>query len=92
MLFLFLRQWRAVAVVGIAVPVSVLGALALLYVFGQTLNLISLVGLSLSVGLLIDNSIVVYEAVVRSLERGVPPAEAVRKGLRARCAPSPPPA
>ncbi len=81
-LFLFLRQWRAVAVVGIAVPVSVLGALALLYVFGQTLNLISLVGLSLSVGLLIDNSIVVYEAVVRSLERGVPPAEAVRKGLR----------
>ena len=81
-LFLFLRQWRAVAVVGIAVPVSVLGALALLYVFGQSLNLVSLIGLSLSVGLLIDNSIVVYEAVLRRLERGVDTAEATRMGVR----------
>ncbi len=81
-LFLFLRQWRAVAVVGLAVPVSVLAALALLYLFGQTLNIISLVGMALSVGLLIDNSIVVYEAVLRRLERGLPAAEAVRIGVR----------
>ena len=81
-LFLFLREWRAVALVGLVVPVSLLTALALLYVFGQTLNLISLVGLSLSVGLLIDNSIVVYEAVLRRLERGLPATEAVRIGLR----------
>ncbi len=81
-LFLFLREWRAVAVVGMAVPVSLLGALALLYVFGQTLNLISLIGLSLSIGILIDNSIVVYEAVLRRLERGAPAADAVRLGLR----------
>ncbi len=81
-LFLFMRQWRAVAVVGIAVPVSVLGALALLYLFDQTLNLVSLVGLSLSVGLLIDNSIVVYEAVLGRLERGVAIADAARVGVR----------
>ena len=81
-LFLFLRDWRAVAVVGLAVPVSLLGALALLYLFDQTLNIISLVGLSLSIGLLIDNSIVVFEAVLRRAERGAPPAAAVREGLR----------
>ena len=81
-LFLFLREWRAVAVVGLAVPVSLLAAVALLYVFGQSLNIISLVGLSLSIGLLIDNSIVVYEAVLRRLERGAAPADAARQGVR----------
>ena len=81
-LFLFLREWRAVAVVGLAVPVSLLAAIALLYVFDQTLNVISLIGLSLSIGLLIDNSIVVYEAVLRGLERGASPADAARRGVR----------
>ena len=81
-LFLFLRDWRAVAVVGVAVPVSLLGAVALLYLFDQTLNIISLVGLSLSIGLLIDNSIVVFESVLRRAERGMAPNAAVREGLR----------
>ena len=81
-LFLFLREWRAMAVVGLAVPVSLLGTLALLYVFDQTLNIISLVGLALSIGLLIDNSIVVYEAVLRRLECGLSPAGAARAGVR----------
>ena len=81
-LFLFLREWRAVSVVGVAVPVSLLAAIALLYLFDQTLNVISLIGLSLSIGLLIDNSIVVYEAVLRGLERGASPADAARRGLR----------
>ena len=81
-LFLFLRQWRAVAVVAVAVPVSLLAALSMLYLVGQTLNLITLFGLALSVGLLIDNSVVVYEAVHRQLERGAEAAAAVRRGLR----------
>ena len=81
-LFLFLRQWRAVAVVAVAVPVSLLAALSMLYLVGQTLNLITLFGLALSVGLLIDNSVVVYEAVHRQLERGAEAAAAVRNGLR----------
>ena len=80
-LFLFLRQWRAVAVVGVAVPVSLFGALALLYLMGHSVNQLTLGGLWLSIGLLIDNSIVVYEAVLRRLERGVAAPSAARIGL-----------
>ena len=81
-LFLFLRRWRAVAVVAVAVPVSLLAALALLYLLGQSLNLITLFGLALAVGLLVDNSVVVYEAMQRRLERGAEATTAVRDGLR----------
>ena len=81
-LFLFLRGWRAVAVVAVAVPVSLLAALAMLYLVGQSLNLITIFGLALAVGLLVDNSVVVYEAVQRRLERGADAATAVRDGLR----------
>ena len=81
-LFLFLRGWRAVAVVAVAVPVSLLAALAMLYLVGQSLNLITIFGLALAVGLLVDNSVVVYEAVQRRLERGAGAAAAVRDGLR----------
>jgi multidrug efflux pump subunit AcrB/ABC-type multidrug transport system ATPase subunit len=81
-LFLFLREWRAVAVVGVAVPVSLLAALAMLYLAGQSLNLITLFGLALAVGLLVDNSVVVYEAVQRRLERGAEATTAVQEGLR----------
>ncbi len=81
-LFLFLRGWRAVAVVAVAVPVSLLAALAMLYLAGQSLNLITIFGLALAVGLLVDNSVVVYEAVQRRLERGAGAAAAVRDGLR----------
>ena len=81
-LFLFLRQWRAVAVVGVAVPVSLAGALALLYLMGHSVNLLTLAGLWLSIGLLIDNSIVVYEAVLHRLERGVAAPSAARIGLQ----------
>ena len=81
-LYLFLRQWRAVAVVGVAVPVSLLAALSLLYLVGQSLNLITLFGLALAVGLLVDNSVVVYEAVQRRLERGADASTAVHQGLR----------
>ncbi|MEE2777006.1 MAG: efflux RND transporter permease subunit [Acidobacteriota bacterium] len=80
-LFLFLRQWRAVAVVGVAVPVSLFAALALLYLFGETLNIITLFGLAFAVGLLVDNSVVVYEAVQRRLEHGASPEQAARDGV-----------
>jgi multidrug efflux pump subunit AcrB/ABC-type multidrug transport system ATPase subunit len=80
-LFVFLRQWRSVAVVGVAVPVSLLAALSLLFVLGQSLNLITLFGLALAVGLVVDNSVVVYEAIQRGLERGIGTESAVRQGL-----------
>ena len=81
-LFLFLRQWRAVAVVGLAVPVSLMAALAFLYLLDQTLNLVSLFGLMLAIGLVVDNSVVVFEAIQRHLERGQDIETAVNKGLR----------
>jgi multidrug efflux pump subunit AcrB/ABC-type multidrug transport system ATPase subunit len=81
-LYLFLRQWRAVAVIGVAVPVSLFAALSFLYLLGQSLNLITLFGLALAIGLVVDNSVVVYEAVLRQLERGASPENAIRDGLR----------
>jgi len=81
-LYLFLRRWRAVAVVAVAVPASLLTALALLYVQGHSLNLITLFGLAVGTGMLVDNSIVVYEAVQRQLERGATPDEAAERGVR----------
>ena len=81
-LYLFLRQWQAVTVVAVAVPVSLLSAFAILYLFGDTLNLLTLFGLALAIGLLVDNSVVVFESVQRSLDRGTAPDAAVRQGLR----------
>ncbi|MDY6984210.1 MAG: efflux RND transporter permease subunit, partial [Pseudomonadota bacterium] len=80
-LLLFLREWRAVAVVAIAVPVSLLAAGALLYLGGWTLNLVTLSGLAIGVGMLVDNSIVVYEAVQRRLERGLSAEDAAIDGI-----------
>lgn len=81
-LFLFLRQWRAVAVVAIAVPVSLASALAFLYLAGQTINLFTLFGLAVGVGLLVDNSVVVFESVQRRLEHGRSPDDAAAGGIR----------
>ncbi|MYD46693.1 MAG: ATP-binding cassette domain-containing protein [Gammaproteobacteria bacterium] len=81
-LFLFLRRWRAVLVVGISVPVSVTFALAGLYLMGQSVNLYTLAGLSIAIGLLVDNSVVVYESILRGIERGLSAVQATRVGLR----------
>ena len=81
-LFLFLRQWRAVSVVAVAVPASLLAALALLLLAGQSINLITLFGLAVGIGMLVDNSIVVYEAVQRALEHGATPDGAAEEGVR----------
>ena len=81
-LYLFLRQWRAVAVVAVSVPASLLAALALLHLGGLSLNLITLFGLAVAIGMLVDNSIVVYEAVQQKLEHGVSLDRAVEDGLR----------
>ena len=81
-LFLFLRDLRAVGVVAIAVPVSLLVAAALLYLGGYTLNLITMLGLVVGIGMLVDNSIVVFEAVQRGLERGLRADAAAIAGIR----------
>lgn len=81
-LFLFLRRWRAVMVVGISVPVSITFALAGLYLLGQSINILTLFGLTMAIGLLVDNSVVVYESILRGIERGRTAVQATRIGLR----------
>lgn len=81
-LYLFLRELRAVAVVAVAGPVSLLIAGALLYLGGYTLNLVTMLGLVVGMGMLVDNSIVVFEAVQRGLERGMAADTAAIAGIR----------
>jgi multidrug efflux pump subunit AcrB/ABC-type multidrug transport system ATPase subunit len=81
-LFLFLRDLRAVGVVAVAVPVSLLVAGAFLYLGGYTLNLITMLGLVVGIGMLVDNSIVVFEAVQRGLERNLRADVAAIAGIR----------
>ncbi len=68
--FLFLNSWRSTVITGLALPVSVLAAFISVWVFGFTLNTMSLLGLSLAIGILIDDAIVVRENIVRHIEMG----------------------
>lgn len=68
--FLFLNSWRSTVITGLALPVSVLAAFVPLYALGFTLNIMSLMGLSLAIGILIDDAIVVRENIVRHVEMG----------------------
>lgn len=80
-LLVFLRDLRSVAVVGIAVPAALLVAAALFRATGLTLNVLSLLGLALSVGMLLDNSIVVLESITARREKGDSPREAAGRGV-----------
>jgi HAE1 family hydrophobic/amphiphilic exporter-1 len=68
--FLFLNSWRSTVITGLALPVSVLTSFVPLLIFGFTLNTMSLLGLSLAIGILIDDAIVVRENIVRHVEMG----------------------
>jgi HAE1 family hydrophobic/amphiphilic exporter-1 len=68
--FLFLNSWRSTVITGLALPVSVLSAFIAVWICGFTLNTMSLLGLSLAIGLLIDDAIVVRENIVRHVEMG----------------------
>ena len=74
--FLFLQSWRAAIIPVIAIPVSLVGTFTFLYALGISLNNLSLFGLVLAVGIVVDDAIVVVENVERNLERGMQPAEA----------------
>lgn len=81
-LFLFLKDIRPTAVVACSIPISVLGAVVLMYFSGISLNIISLSGLALGVGMLVDNSIVVIENIYRLRNLGVPIRKAAVQGAR----------
>lgn len=76
----FLRAAGPTFVVAVAMPISVLGALLAMNLAGQTLNLMTLAGLALGVGMLADNGVVVVEAIFRRLAAGVPAREAAWRG------------
>ena len=79
-LFGFLRDARATTIVGIAIPVSVIGTFLLMYLNGVSLNIMSLGGIALAVGMLVDNSIVVLENIVRKREQGQDVLRAAQNG------------
>ncbi len=75
-LFMFLWDIRPTLIVGLAIPISVIGAFALMYAFNISLNIVSMGGLALGIGMLVDNSIVVIENIYRLLREGKSPKEA----------------
>ena len=81
-LYFFLRRVFATAIVAVAIPISIMVAVTVMFFFGTTLNVISMVGLMLGVGMLVDNSIVVSENIFRLREGGMDGKEASRRGSR----------
>jgi multidrug efflux pump len=81
-IFLFLGSLRTVLVPVVAIPVSLIGAVFLMQAFGFTLNLLTLLAIVLSVGLVVDDAIVVVENVERHLREGLRPVDAALKGAR----------
>jgi HAE1 family hydrophobic/amphiphilic exporter-1 len=82
MLYLFLRRVSMTCVVATAIPLSLLATLVFLYLTGRSLNVLSMMGLMLGVGMLVDNAVVVLEAIQRRRELGAPPVGAVIRGTR----------
>ena len=81
-LLIFLRDMRPTLVIAFSIPISLVFAIALMYFTGVTINVISLSGLALGVGMLVDNSIVVIENIYRLRNLGVPPAKAAVEGTK----------
>jgi HAE1 family hydrophobic/amphiphilic exporter-1 len=80
--YLFLQGWRATLIPLLAVPVSLIGTFILFPTFGFSINTLSLFGLVLAIGLVVDDAIVVVEAVERHIEAGLPPKEAALKAMQ----------
>ena len=80
--FVFLQGWRATLIPLLAVPVSLVGTFALFPLFGFSINTLSLFGLVLAIGLVVDDAIVVVEIVEHHIEKGLSPKEAALKGMQ----------
>ena len=80
--FLFLASWRSTMITGLTLPIALIGSFLFIYAFGFTLNVLTLMALSLSVGLLIDDAIVVRENIVRHVALGADHHSAALEGTR----------
>jgi multidrug efflux pump len=81
-IFFFLRSLRATIIPLVTIPVSLVGAFALMYLFGFSINTLTLLALVLAIGLVVDDAIVMLENIYRHVEEGVPPFQAALQGAR----------
>jgi multidrug efflux pump len=81
-IFLFLQNWRATLIPILAVPVSIVGAFAGMYMFGFSINLLTLFGLVLAIGIVVDDAIIVIENVERHMREGMNPKEATIQAMK----------
>ncbi|MBS1184009.1 MAG: multidrug efflux transporter permease subunit [Proteobacteria bacterium] len=79
--FIFLQSWRTTVIPAIAIPVSLVGTLVVMELMGFSLNMLSLLGMVLAIGLVVDDAIVVVENVERQIEAGLKPLAATRKAM-----------
>ncbi len=85
--YIFIQDWRAALIPTIAIPVSLLGAFIAFPIIGFTINVLSLLGLVLAIGIVVDDAIVVVEAVQVNIEAGMSPKEATKAAMREVTAP-----
>ncbi len=80
--FLFLNSWRSTVITGLTLPIALIGTFAFMHAFGFSINMVTLMALSLCVGLLIDDAIVVRENIVRHVQMGKSPHDAALDGTQ----------
>jgi multidrug efflux pump subunit AcrB len=88
MILLFLGNWRSTCIIAVSIPLAIMCSLIGLYLFGQTINLMTLGGLALAIGILVDDATVEIENIERQLAMGKPPAQAILDGAREIAAPA----
>ncbi len=81
-IFLFLRDWRTTLIPVIAIPISLIGAFFIMYLAGFSINVLTLLGIVLATGIVVDDAIVVLENIYAKVERGVLPMKAAHEGSR----------
>lgn len=79
-IFLFLRNWRTTIIPVLVIPISLIGSFFVMYLMGYSINVLTLLGIVLAIGLVVDDAIVVLENIYSKIEEGIPPMEAAIKG------------
>ena len=81
-IFLFLRDWRTTLIPGIVIPISLIGAFFIMYILGFSINVLTLLGIVLAIGMVVDDAIVVLENIYAKIEAGKPPIQAGIEGTK----------
>jgi multidrug efflux pump len=81
-IFLFLRDWRTTLIPVIAIPISLIGGFFIMYLFGYSINILTLLAIVLSTGLVVDDAIVVLENIYQKIEKGIDPLRAGHEGAK----------